>query len=354
MAPMARTPEPPIDATAVFPGLAAFARTTFRLHPRPGDPGTGDSSVGGPLLWPAGEPWPVCTGTHSGEREVQVSSPATPFTSVEDMRAFAKEFSQEYARDHGPQERLSFHLDGTVTAHVHEGREPGSPYPLIAVLQLHARDVPDLPFPEETDVLQVLWCPNEHEMPVVGPKPYAFWRRAADVASVLADPPLPVFEDDHGARDYYPAPCVLHPERVTEYPHPDDLPEDLRERIEEWDEEQAGQDENEDPFPGPYETDLSTAPGTKALGWPSWIQVPQRPDCVGCGQPMTHLATISSEESENWENGAGTRWQAADLPDRFFRNHAPHGLMIGDMGSMYLFTCTRCPDRPLGSSVQFG
>lgn len=69
---------------------------------------------------------------------------------------------------------------------------------------------------------------------------------------------------------------------------------------------------------------------------------------------MTHLATIGSEESENFENGAGTRWKAADLPDRFSRNHAPHGLMIGDVGSMYLFTCTQCPDRPLGVNVQFG
>jgi hypothetical protein len=112
-------------------------------------------------------------------------------------------------------------------------------------------------------------------------------------------------------------------------------------------------DENGDPFPGPYETDLSAAPGTKALGWPCWIQAPRRPDCEGCGQKMSHLATISSEESGNYENGAGTRWKADVLPDRFFRNHAPHGLLIGDVGSMYLFTCTRCPDRALGVNVQF-
>lgn len=31
--------------------------------------------------------------------------------------------------------------------------------PLIPVVQLYARDVPGLPFPEGTDVLQVLWLP---------------------------------------------------------------------------------------------------------------------------------------------------------------------------------------------------
>ena len=187
-----------------------------------------------------------------------------------------------------------------------------------------------------------------------GPKPYAFWRRAADVTRVLADPPPPVLDDQTiRAGKHYPVPCVLYPERVTEYPDLEDLPEDLRERVGEWDEERAGEDENGDPIAGPYYANLSTAPGTKALGWPRWIQYPRPPDCEGCGQTMTHLATIASQESENFENGAGTRWKAADLPGRFPRNVAPHGLMIGDVGSMYLFTCTRCPDRPLGVNVQY-
>lgn len=347
MAFMARTPEPSAEVTALFPGLAAFARTTFRLHPRAGDPGTGDSSVGGPLLWPAGEPWPACTGTHWGEREVQVRPPGPPSASVEDMHRSAL----AYALEHYLGRHLSFRPDGTVTAHVPERREPGSPYPLVAVLQLHARDVPDLPFPEGTDVLQVLWCPNRHGF--YGPKPYAFWRRAADVTSVLADPPPPVFDHDISANKHYPVPCVLYPEPVTECPDLDDLPEDLRERVSEWEDEQVGKDENGDPFPGPYWTDLSTAPGTKALGWPRWIQGPRPPDCEGCGQTMTHLATVASMESENFDNGAGTRWKAADLPAQFPRNFAPHGLMIGDVGSMYLFTCTRCPNRSLGVNVQY-
>ncbi len=54
------TPPRPFDVTAPFPELAPLARTTVRLHPRAGSPTAADSSVGGPLLWPADEPWPVC------------------------------------------------------------------------------------------------------------------------------------------------------------------------------------------------------------------------------------------------------------------------------------------------------
>ncbi len=62
---MTRTTPPRPDVAAAVPELAAYARTATRLHPRPGAPGVGDSSVGGPLLWPAEEPWPVCTADHA-------------------------------------------------------------------------------------------------------------------------------------------------------------------------------------------------------------------------------------------------------------------------------------------------
>jgi hypothetical protein len=64
---------------------------------------------------------------------------------------------------------------------------------------------------------------------------------------------------------------------------------------------------------------------------------------------MEHLVTIASEETGNRD-----RWQPDDdLPEQFPCNFAPHGILIGDVGSMYLFTCTTCPDRPLGVSTQF-
>lgn len=60
------TPPRPLDITALFPELREHSRTATRLHPRPGAPTVMDSSVGGPLLWPADEVWPVCddAGAH--------------------------------------------------------------------------------------------------------------------------------------------------------------------------------------------------------------------------------------------------------------------------------------------------
>ena len=58
------TPPRPVDVPAVFPELASLARPAIRLHPRPGEPSVKESSVGGPLLWPADEPWPHCEGPH--------------------------------------------------------------------------------------------------------------------------------------------------------------------------------------------------------------------------------------------------------------------------------------------------
>ena len=55
------TPPRPFDVAAVFPELREHSATVTRLHPRPGSPSVADSSVGGPLLWPAAEPWPHCS-----------------------------------------------------------------------------------------------------------------------------------------------------------------------------------------------------------------------------------------------------------------------------------------------------
>ncbi|WP_441117750.1 hypothetical protein [Nonomuraea sp. H19] len=58
------TPPRPLDVEVLFPELAAYRGTTTRLHPRPGSPDVSFSSVGGPLLWPVEEPWPMCTEPH--------------------------------------------------------------------------------------------------------------------------------------------------------------------------------------------------------------------------------------------------------------------------------------------------
>ncbi|MER5489065.1 hypothetical protein ABT024_38440 [Streptomyces sp. NPDC002812] len=70
------SPPRPYDAVELFPQLAPLARTATRLHPRPGSPTPHDSSIGGPLLWPAEEPWPHCDHRHVVDGVNRPTAPA--------------------------------------------------------------------------------------------------------------------------------------------------------------------------------------------------------------------------------------------------------------------------------------
>lgn len=121
------TPQRPVNLLNVFPELKPLAKMTVRLHPRYSDePAADQSKLGGAILWPASEPWPVC-------------------------EAFK--------------------------------------IPYQPVLQLLADDAPNqLQFKPGSDVLQLLWSPREHDG-LGGPKPVAVWRSRKDVPPPFADPP---------------------------------------------------------------------------------------------------------------------------------------------------------------------
>ncbi|MFJ3303641.1 DUF1963 domain-containing protein [Streptomyces sp. NPDC086549] len=289
---MARTTPPrPLDVEALFPEVAVHRKAAVRLHPRRGNPGARDSSLGGPVLWPRSQPWPHCEDDH----------PRTAFSPP---------------------------ADGQI--------------PLVPVLQLFAADVPEPSFPDGTDVLQVLWCPFDHEHGYV-PRPEIFWRDSAESGLEPADPPRPTGADS----DYLPDPCVLHPERVTDYPHwdlPDGLADALEDRFEQLEEESGWS----------YWSHLSVSDGIKVGGYPTWTQEPNWPTCPTCRRRMEHLLTVNSAEfdGESWRAwlpvedtpATGTIW---DLPyEERRRIQSPPGLMLGDMGGIYLFECPSCPGRP--------
>ena len=216
--------------------------------------------------------------------------------------------------------------------------------PLVPVLQLFADDVPELPFPAGTDVLQVLWCPFDHE-PWSSPRPQIRWRRRADIAACRPGMPAP---DSETEAERIPNPCLLDPERVVEYPTYD-LPEAVRAQIRDTI-RQVEQDTG-----WQYDTDLAVASGTKVGGYPGWTQPPDWPGCP-CGATMQHLLTVASWE---FSRGDEKRWipvqdrpamagwgfnSPGDHPWRTIQN--PAGLMLGDAGGIYLFICSDCPDRP--------
>ncbi|GAA1632794.1 hypothetical protein [Nocardia ninae] len=212
--------------------------------------------------------------------------------------------------------------------------------PLIPVLQLYADDIPDLPFPTETDVLQVLWCPHDH-LPRYAPRPQLHWRDSSRCDQHQYRPPHP-----HGAQpEYLPTPCILHPERVIDYPGAD-LPRELYVVLEDR------FDQLEQATGWLFDSDLAVSPGVKVSGYPTWTQSPDWPDCPTCKEPMNHLLTINSMEfnGDDWRIWLPREDQPATDPTVIHRDLAhlisPHGLTLGDGGGIYIFDCRTCPYYP--------
>ncbi|MFF3172662.1 hypothetical protein ACFVQ0_08555 [Streptomyces sp. NPDC057900] len=300
-----RTPPRPIDVTTVFPQLAPLARTAVRLHPRPGSPSPHESSVGGPLLWPADEPWPYCEERHEWRDE-------------------------------------------------QTGEQRVGPSAMLPVAQLYVRDVPLLDPPGGADLLQVLWCPCEHP-PELKPPTALVWRTAAEVTGILAAPPRPTVQeyDDN----YVPEPCLLTPEQITEYPNMLALDEGTQRQMEDWATwEAAGVAMDRSFEDGPHEyymEELSDAPGWKVGGCPPWgLTDPDDQFCVTCGAGMVPLLTIASDE---WHPD-GHSWipyADQDLPGLDLSGTAnPPGVQVSKGNHLQLYVCPESPDHPHASLIQ--
>ncbi|MFJ4467119.1 hypothetical protein ACIP2X_06280 [Streptomyces sp. NPDC089424] len=289
------TPPRPLDVTALFPQLAPLARTATRLHPRPGAPTVHDSSVGGPLLWPADEPWPYCEGPH----ELDGVNPAM---SLADVRAERRIRAAAQGRGLTPQEKETLARIRPLRTYPIR-RSPGRPphvgaMAMLPLAQLYVRDVPDLRAPAGTDLLQVLWCPFDHPPRQFMPRTALFWRSGAAVTDILAAPPEP---SSVQFDTYVPEPCLLDPEQITEYPHPLELTKELRDPLRDWSRWQtagAAVDSRYASYPEEfYATDLSVAPGWKVGGWASWGYTDPIPQyCPACDTKMDPLLTVPTYE----------------------------------------------------------
>ncbi|KUL53764.1 hypothetical protein ADL22_03550 [Streptomyces sp. NRRL F-4489] len=257
------TPEPPAkDLRTLIPEYAALAREATLLNPEPGDPGARESSLGGKPLWPADEPWPYCA------REDH-------WTDGPD------------ARDHTPV------VPGAV--------------PMVPILQLFARDVPALEFPEGKDVFQLVWCALTHEQdPRALVMPRLYWRNEAEVLAGGLLSEIPEASEGEYDEDNMPEPSTVSPTTAKDYPRSLDLPKDMGRT---WERHLRSP------------ADRSTWPpdnniiGTKAGGWPAWTQPADWPDCER-GHRMEHLLTITGD------------------------------IHLADCGGVYFFHCRRCPALP--------
>lgn len=312
------TPQRPLDVTEVFPELATMARPVTRLHPRSGAPGIEDSSVGGPLLWPRDEPWPTCTRSHEVYEMHELEAVRAAHHAAVAM------WARPDAEGPTPEERVLFDRNKPMKI---EGPYT-EPVPLLPVAQLYARDVPGLPCPDGTDLLQILWCPfldHDDEMPDV----HLRRRRADEVTAVLSPPPEPTLIE---LEEYWPAPCVLHPEQVTEYPALNQLPPAVRARVHAWQEDT-----------GRWYDPFAVAPGWKVGGWGvTDTDSPTDPARCACGAVAEPLFTVGPAEWNGDDEGGWRPVEDADADGR--RCYPPVGSQTTvDLGDEQL-QIYRCPD----------
>ncbi|WP_433387582.1 hypothetical protein [Micromonospora sp. KLBMP9576] len=343
---MITAPLPP-EALARYPGLERLGRTTTRLHPRPGAVTPADSHVGGPLRWPADEPWPTCDVPYMVHEEVPIPADlATRMRTAERGRTRANvltddelDLHREIAALVGPGfSGWGSRNDGPLFGHRYVPRPHPVPNPMVALAQLRAADIPDLPRPGGADLLQVLWCPFEHSEAPWGPTVRLRWRREAELTDLLAEPP----RGEVGTDRYVPRPCRLHPEQVVEYPYPDELPDDLRRLVDEDDDEddEEADEEAEEEAEEEAADYVATfmAPGWKVGGYANWSLTDPRPTpCPRCAGPTTLTLVVDS-----WERGAA-RWQPPPSdgdPDE------ATGVVVGRHGALRVFACLSCPDVP--------
>lgn len=342
------TPPRPLDVEALFPELAAHRGTTTRLHPRPGSPVAADSSVGGPLLWPVGEAWPVCTEAHGRGRGRRIAD-------IHRKRRVMADASPG-APCAGPTDEERRPLAELRREHQVPGIGDTDPLPMLGVAQLYRRDIPDLlAGPGDCDLLQVFWCPfDAHGRTGYGMSLDLRWRRSWEVGEVLATPPLPPVVGYEGC---VAEPCVLSPERVVTYPFSGLLPEELRDRIYAWEEAleedaEAWEEAPDGRTVGPpmYQYDLSIPPGWRAGGFASWhLTDAHVMKCSACATPMELLLTVDSSE---WDGGSGS-WQPAEergLPAHRFAS--PTGVTVGRSGELNIFACPDDPGHPHDHSIQ--
>jgi hypothetical protein len=379
------TPAPRIDVREVLPELASQATTTIRLHPRrlaEGETLPLDASkMGGDFLWPSDEPWLVCP-MHGlpwvGVLQLRRADfPEVRFRPGTDLLQVL--WCPQYGHGGWPEPDpvpvviwrdaagITRPLDQISHPRLLSPTEKGrllalnqaiqwlsqfETFPALMRRELqHRGGISNLHFES--------WLPKWFlDMPAQTEEQFEEICKAA--RRVLDDLEEHQSIPDYAKDSLVPLPCRLFPERVTEYPPELSVEEEDRIVAALADIGGSTDDGQEPDDPRDlYRCELSAADGTKLRGYVNWIQSPQTPWCDH-GHAMEHLLTIASSE---WDGGNWRRWRAVEERDLYERLWSagdrdaeslvrPAGLMLGDVGNIYVFICCRCEGWPVKSVSQ--
>ncbi|WP_377273805.1 hypothetical protein [Peterkaempfera sp. SMS 1(5)a] len=204
------------------------------------------------------------------------------------------------------------------------------------MLQLRRDDFPEVTFPVNCNLLQVLWCPRLHDIQYstgfdyAGPWVRLVWRDGGEeAAGTFAGPSRAGAEVED---TYLPRPCSISPERVIEYSDMEALPPALIDELEKLFPKEGAE----------YQYGLSVARGWKVGGWPSWHSTDlQELRCEECSARVRLLLKFDSAE---WDGGSD-RWRPlvsgddgaeSEAPDEW---EEPTGVLLGHWGEMRVFVC---------------
>lgn len=194
--------------------------------------------------------------------------------------------------------------------------------PMAAVLQVRADDLaPQFPVRPKTDLFQLFWTPRATK--AGPPHVVGVWRSEADIRKRTANPELP----DSADLGFVPVPCRLHPERVSELPPVEAMPESMRKSL-------IGSPDQ-----------FARSRGTKLGGWPRDSDA--APKCSTCVWPMDYLLAVDSCEWTTTDD----RWKPKeDKNEEGYRRAA--GFQFGEPdASIQVYICKRCEAWPLRAAI---
>lgn len=239
-------------------------------------------------------------------------------------------------------------------------------------LQLFSEHFNSFPFPADANLFQLYRCPNKYCPEANSERSDArlywfYWQSNAGDGRQLSRPDQSASATETGTQDSatlenWPEfakwdallaqqqfekeviECIFRPARIDDYPELQELwelidPEkhpDLAELSQQlsdsgnWSKLKKQLDE--------LETVMTAKKGCKIGGYPSWQQSVQHQQC-DCGMKMDFFFQLASQEPNH---------------ARRKKSWSEHGLMIGDLGNIYFFICSKCGPQSITTSWDCG